>query len=94
MATAASFKRFLQEIFSCCAVESDCDIEKAAEMTDGEPRLSMMTMGMEDLEMGSGRERDGKQVEGLDVMRGPWQIFRVTEVRRLKRWSGEEVVVW
>lgn len=69
------FQRFLQNTFSCCAVEPDGDIEKAAGMTDGEPRLSMMTMRMEDLDKGREMNREETCADSTDVVRGPWPDF-------------------
>jgi hypothetical protein len=79
------FQRFLQNTFSCCAVEPDGDIEKASEMTDGEPRLSMMTMRMKDLEMGREINRDKKCADSTDVVRGPWPDFQSHQPRFVGR---------
>jgi hypothetical protein len=42
------FHRFLQNTFSCCAVEPAGDLEKAAEMIDIEGRLSRLSTSRED----------------------------------------------
>lgn len=54
------FQRFLQNTFSCCAVEPEGDIEKVVEMTEGEPRLSMASMRMEDWMIGMHVEPETK----------------------------------
>lgn len=52
------FQRFLQNTFSCCAVEPEGDVEKAAEMTSIESGVSRATTrigeGMDGEEIGVG----------------------------------------